>query len=193
MLSYKYLFLAILFFVLAFPIASINTIIGTAFIHLSFVFAVLAFYSLKDIKQLLSFKQPMDLLKGYIFTIVIAAIIIVFINYTFYFLGFNDSKKVFNKIDSLPLPILLIALFIVPFTEEFFFRVLLLDKTNAFISSLLFAFAHASYSSYMELIDTFILGYIFCLSRKRFGLAVPIAVHLTINLISIAVVKLIGV
>ncbi len=104
--------------------------------------------------------------------------------------GVYDQGNVQQKIQSVPIYLVLLAVTLSPLGEEIFFRGFLVRRVGVVLSSILFAGAHYMYGSVYELGGAFIAGIIFAYAFKRTGsLAGPITAHLILNLISISVMR----
>lgn len=103
----------------------------------------------------------------------------------------NDSGNVQELIRGLPPFVPLLAVLIAPFTEELFFRGLLVPKVGVIPAAVIFGAFHFTYGSNVEIIGAMIVGIIFGYLYKGSGsLVPPIAVHFCYNLISIFVMFL---
>ena len=105
--------------------------------------------------------------------------------------GLWDQAKVRERITGMPWYVLLLAVTIVPISEELFFRGLLLNKIGILPSSILFAAAHFAYGSTAEIIITFLIGLWFAYICKRSKSVLPtMVIHLIYNLLSISIMLL---
>jgi len=151
---------------------------------------------------------PGDIKRNVIFTVIgLASLFFVLIAMTiaFTFFGLNDQQNVVDIANSLPLPILLLAILFAPFSEEFFFRAMLTSQIerihdhfkipNAAVSaiifsSVIFGLFHFAYNSVVEIVGAFLIGLILALIYKRSGSIIPaIAVHMIYNFASIIVMR----
>jgi membrane protease YdiL (CAAX protease family) len=102
-------------------------------------------------------------------------------------IGFGDAQKIVSKVDSLPTYILLVAIFVAPFSEEFFFRAVLTERFGVVLSSLAFMLSHIAYGSITELVGAFVLGLIFAVVYKRSKSTTPcIIMHFLYNFAALA-------
>ena len=101
-------------------------------------------------------------------------------------LGVTDSWKVAQLVRSQGLPVLLLAVTLVPIAEELFFRGYLQKKTGVILASIVFAALHYGYGSIAEIAGAFvaslILGYGL---RKANDLHACILAHACYNALSI--------
>ncbi len=105
-------------------------------------------------------------------------------------LGFNDQSKVAQKVLSLPWYILFVAIVIAPIAEELLFRAGLVPRIGILPATVLFALAHFSYGSVIEIAGTFLIGLLLALIYTRSKSITPgIMIHITYNLISIMVLR----
>ncbi|MBI5159087.1 CPBP family intramembrane metalloprotease [Candidatus Micrarchaeota archaeon] len=131
-----------------------------------------------------------NMLKGACWTLAMF-FVVAMIGITTLALGFNDQAKVLEKVTSLPLYILVFAIVIAPISEEVFFRGFLSPRIGVIASSILFALAHFSYGSKVEIIGAFAVGIMLALQLKQHKtLVVPITAHVLFNLISITLMTL---
>jgi hypothetical protein len=163
----------------------------------------------KDLKGFLEkVGVPGDIKRNIIFTVIgLASLFIVLIAMTvaFTFFGINDQQKVVDIANDLPLPILALAIFFAPFSEEFFFRAMLISRIErihghfqiphaafsaVLFSSLIFGMFHFAYDSVVEIVGAFLIGLVLALIYKRSGSIIPaIAVHMIYNFGSIIVMR----
>jgi hypothetical protein len=132
--------------------------------------------------------------------------------------GINDQQKVGSLVGKLPFYILAVAVVVAPFSEELFFRGLLLKKLEKFtrialskatrnmraidvasgmsgmlLSSMIFALAHAGYGSVVELVGAFSIGIALAVLYRHSKTIVPcIIVHFLFNLGSLIAMKYYG-
>ena len=110
-----------------------------------------------------------------------------------YALGFNDNAKVAQKIGTLPSYIILLAIFGAPIAEELLFRAYLVPRTGIILSSIIFGAVHLAYGSVVEVVGVALVGMILAwIFRRSKSVAPCIAIHITYNLISISVMRLIS-
>jgi len=130
------------------------------------------------------------------------AAVAVAITGIFLLAGSLDTKNVYDKVILLPLPAMVLAFTLAPLGEEMFFRGFLFRRigewlgarlkgrpawvAGALLSSLLFAFLHASYGSLAELAVALCVGLVLCIGVKRAGSLVPaVLAHAGFNFVSI--------
>ncbi len=108
-------------------------------------------------------------------------------------LHFNDSFKVAEKVADLPLYVVLLAVVFAPFSEELLFRAALVPRFGIIIPAILFGILHLAYGSVMEVVGVIGIGIILGYVYKRSGSITPcIVVHLSYNLISVAVMRMVA-
>ncbi len=133
-----------------------------------------------------------NVLKGIGWTLLMF-LVVMLIGISALLLGLNDQRKVAEKISSLPVYLLAFAVAVAPISEEIFFRGFLCKRAGVIASSALFALAHFSYGSLVELAATFFIGIVLAIQFKRSrSLLVPITAHFLFNLISISMMKISG-
>lgn len=97
--------------------------------------------------------------------------------------SYADAQKIAQKVDALPVYILLMAILVAPISEELFFRAVLTERFGIIISSLAFMVSHISYGSITELIGAFVLGILFAVVYKKTKSVTPcIIMHFLYNL-----------
>ncbi|MGC9057467.1 MAG: CPBP family intramembrane glutamic endopeptidase [Candidatus Micrarchaeia archaeon] len=123
------------------------------------------------------------------FAFLIPAVILVFLlSYASSYFGVDDSATVAEKITSLPSYILFYALTLGPIAEEVFFRSFLPRYIHPILANLVFALAHVTYGSYIEILGAFVLGiYLYITFKLSKDLKVAIFLHTIINAVSIYV------
>jgi len=108
-------------------------------------------------------------------------------------LHFNDQQKVSDKIESLPLAILVFAVVGAPITEELFFRGFLTNRAGVVLSALFFGLMHFAYGSTVEVLGTFMIGLVLAASFKLTRSITPcIIAHMAYNAISITFMRLLS-
>jgi membrane protease YdiL (CAAX protease family) len=101
-------------------------------------------------------------------------------------LGLADDALVQQKVANLPVFVALWAMTFSPIGEEILFRGLLFKKFGYLASSALFAAAHVTYGSVMELAGAFAIGMLFCYMTARQRSIMPaIIAHMVFNCASI--------
>lgn len=124
-----------------------------------------------------------------VFYAIIITLIVELVILSFRLVGIDDSTKVVEIITKLPSYMLVFPLIVAPIYEEIMFRGFLNKKLGNIISSVLFAFAHISYQSTVQLIGAFIIGLILCEIFKRSdNIVEPMITHAFYNLISLYLV-----
>ena len=179
-----YLVISLLLFSLIYPLEYCSTI----YLHLCLL--SLSLFLLPKIKiNLEKIKQ------GLVYGIGAYVLLLVFsisINLVLTFLGWNDAGAVMEILDSLPLYILLFAIFFAPISEEFLFRRLLTPKIGIILSSIVFSLFHFSYGSIAELFGTFGLGLVLAwIYMRKKNILIPIIAHLLFNLTSILLARVV--
>jgi membrane protease YdiL (CAAX protease family) len=109
-------------------------------------------------------------------------------NVLIYFTGLGDQIKVQQVVSALPLYIILLTFTIGPFSEELFFRALLVPKIGVPLSTILFMLTHIAYGSISELAGAFFLGFV--LANAYYYLKDPLPViiaHGLFNLLAVIV------
>jgi membrane protease YdiL (CAAX protease family) len=107
--------------------------------------------------------------------------------------GFNDQQKVSERVLDLPLVILAFAVLVAPVTEELFFRAFLSPRVGIVVSSILFALAHFTYGSIVEVVGVLFVGMLLAsIYRMSRSITPCIVVHMAYNLLSIAVTLYLG-
>ena len=99
-------------------------------------------------------------------------------------IGVNDSQKVYEKLASIPMDLLVVAMILGSIGEEIFFRGFLVEEmNNPVIPAILFSIAHLIYGSLAEFIVVipigFILSYFYFYERRLYP---TILAHLCFNL-----------
>jgi membrane protease YdiL (CAAX protease family) len=109
------------------------------------------------------------------------------------FLGFNDQAKVTQKVAGLPLWVLAMAVVIAPVSEELLFRALLVPRIGVLFSSILFGMLHLAYGSVVEVAGVAMVGIVLALVLRFSKSITPcILIHMAYNLLSLAVMRLMG-
>lgn len=99
---------------------------------------------------------------------------------------FNDQQKISGKLEGLPIYVLMLAIFLAPFSEELLFRASLVPRVGVLPAALLFGLMHLAYGSVVEIIGTFLVGLLLGLLYQRSKSITPcILVHLTYNALSL--------
>ncbi len=115
---------------------------------------------------------------------------LVLLTVAFNYLGLDDQAQVTKVANNLPLEVLLLAVFLAPFSEELLFRGLLSSRFGIVLSSVAFAIVHVAYGSIVEIAGAFVIGLMLALVFKKSGSIVPcIAIHMAYNAMSIIVLK----
>lgn len=100
--------------------------------------------------------------------------------------GIQFPTNVNILLSGMPIYFLAFASIIAPFNEEVFFRGFLVNRIGILLSSIIFAFLHAGYSSISELIAAFIFGliasYIF---RRTKSLYPSLLAHILVNVLAV--------
>lgn len=107
-------------------------------------------------------------------------------NILVYFTGLGDQVKVQQVVEGLPLYIILLTFTLGPFSEELFFRALLVPRVGVPLSTILFMATHFAYGSISELAGAFFLGFV--LANAYFFLKDPIPVIIAHGLFNLAAV-----
>lgn len=118
----------------------------------------------------------------------VAALVLatVALNILFHLTGIQDGSRVAERVEDLPFYILAFGILLAPFSEELFFRGLLVEKAGPFLASLVFALFHFAYGSVAEILGTFVIGLVLAFLYQRSGSLLPvIGVHMLFNLVSI--------
>jgi len=170
-------------------------LIGSAAIHAGLISAALFFIWQKNLKTTLK-KMGFtgDARSNLKYTaICLAAMfaILLVLGVAAYFLGVDDQQKVTDKISALPLYMLVFAVLIAPFTEELFFRALLVPRLGIVLSAVLFSVSHVAYGSVVEIAGVFVVGLILGSVFRMSKSIIPcILAHIAYNLLSIMVMRL---
>ncbi len=177
-------FIFSLFYFLISQLAAIQTL----FLHISLL--SLAIYFLWDERaQLIQGCGSMKKRVAYgflIFFILLAAAFAA--NIIIYFTGFADQLKVQQVVSGLPIYIVLLTFTLGPFSEELFFRALLVPRVGVPLSTILFMATHFAYGSISELAGAFFLGFV--LANAYYYLKDPlpcIIAHGLFNLLAIII------
>ncbi len=153
------------------------------FLHLFFLTASFYFYKPEEIY--LNKKINLKLLVLFVFSIFVFLIGYKAILNLF---DLNDLHNVKKIAINFPIYYRLFAVFIVPFSEEIFFRGLLLKKLGVVKSSLVFGMFHFFYNSNAEILSAFILGFIFSLIvSKTKNLYYSVFLHFLINFMALMI------
>lgn len=119
-------------------------------------------------------------------SLVPVALILFIISYIAVQLNIDDSSLVSSKVINLPWYVIIYAVSLAPLAEEMFFRSFLVRYMNPVLANILFAFAHFSYGSYMEIIGAFVMGMLlYIVYSKSNDLKTAIFLHAMINIGSI--------
>lgn len=106
------------------------------------------------------------------------------------FTGFNDQERIAEKVDVLPLYILVLAIIFAPITEELFFRAFLVQRTGIIPSSFIFAILHIAYGSVLEVAGVFLVGVILAMVYRHSKSITPcMLIHFIYNLLSILMMR----
>ncbi len=98
--------------------------------------------------------------------------------------GLPTNERADEIARSVNIPLAFAIATVAALTEELFFRGFLQARIGNFAQAVLFSVAHLSYLSVIQLLVTFVLGYVFGLAYRRTGsLWTPIGAHFTFNLI----------
>jgi membrane protease YdiL (CAAX protease family) len=136
---------------------------------------------------------PGDLKKNVLFFIggmaaILASLVVLTVALSL--LGLNDQAQIAKVTGNLPLAVLLLAVFLAPFSEELLFRGLLCSRFGIVLSSIAFAIVHVAYGSVLELAGAFVIGLVLALVFKKSGSILPcIAIHMAYNTMSVVVMK----
>lgn len=108
-------------------------------------------------------------------------------------LNFNDQAKVSEKINALPLAVLLFAVIGAPLTEELFFRAFLVPRAGVVLSAIIFGLMHFAYGSVVEVLGAVAIGLVLGASFRFTKSATPcMLAHMIYNAISITVITLLS-
>ncbi len=134
--------------------------------------------------------KPMTTIKYAVAGLAALFAILLILGITTTLLGFNDQSKVHEKVDSLPLLLLVFAVVVAPITEELFFRGLIATRFGIVPSAVLFSLAHFTYGSVSEIAGTLAIGLLLgWIVRRTNSIAPGMLIHLTYNLISVIVIR----
>ncbi|NYZ74332.1 CPBP family intramembrane metalloprotease [Candidatus Micrarchaeota archaeon] len=177
------------------PVLDNYIYLGSGSIHLLLLSAALFFLWKKDLRgTLASMGVNLDIRSHALFTAIgLTALftVLFWLQLAALAVGFNDQQKVTEKVSDLPLLVLALAVIVAPFTEELFFRAMLLPRAGILLSSLLFGLLHFSYGSVVEMVGVFVIAMLLASIYRISRSVVPcIAIHLIYNFLSIAVMKL---
>ncbi len=163
-------------------------------LHIGLFSAALYFLWNKDLKTTLhELGVPGDLKTNLVFSLsgflaIIASLFII--AHTMNFFGINDQSKIIDIVDKLPLYLLIMAILFAPFSEELFFRGLLVRRFGILPAAVLFSILHISYGSVGEIIGAFTIGLILGLIYKQSkSIVPPIVIHMIYNLLAIAIMR----
>jgi membrane protease YdiL (CAAX protease family) len=178
-------------------IAPLYVYVGSGAIHLGLFSIAMFFLWKKDLKTTLSsIGVPGDLKRNAVFAMIgLCAIFsaLFILGLVSIAVGFNDQQKVSERVMDLPLAILALAVLIAPVTEELFFRSFLSPRVGIILSSILFAIAHFSYGSVVEVVGVLFVGLLLgSIYRMSNSLLPCIAVHMAYNFLSIALMLIMG-
>ena len=127
--------------------------------------------TIKKFRNFFGFKKfKLNVLIQSIILFIIILFVMLVLNYIWYLINPNSFYLVLEKITLLVRQqgyYIFFLIFIIAFSEELFFRVLLVDRFGIFISSLVFALMHLNYGSYVEIVFTFIIGIFFAIWWKK--------------------------
>ncbi len=179
-------------------LAENSLVIGSGAIHLGLISIALLFLYEKDLPSMLkAIGFPGNLKTTAIYTVagLLSMFILLFlVSIISVIFGFNDQYKITDKIGGLPWYILALAVVIAPFTEELFFRAMLIPKIGRFgipVSAGLFALSHITYGSVVEVAGVLAVGLVLGTVFVKSKCVTPcIAIHLIYNLISISAMLL---
>ncbi|MBD3389829.1 CPBP family intramembrane metalloprotease [Candidatus Micrarchaeota archaeon] len=165
------------------------THISTLFLHMSFLsFAIFFLWPRRKalIRGCGSIPKRVAFGVGIFFLMLLASFLV---NLALHFAGVGDQAKIIDVVSGLPIYLVVIAFTLGPFSEELFFRALLVPKVGVPVSSLLFALTHAAYGSVSELVGAFFLGFV--LANAYYYLRDPlpcIIAHAIFNLLSVMLI-----
>ncbi|MBD3209822.1 CPBP family intramembrane metalloprotease [Candidatus Micrarchaeota archaeon] len=169
---------------------------GAGTIHVGLFSAAMIFLWKKDLKTTLDgLSFPGDVLRNLVmsvngFVLVICTLLVLGIVAAL--VGFADQSAVYEKVAELPVYILAFAVVFAPVSEELFFRAFLVDRVGVVLSSLLFGLMHFAYGSAVEIIGAALIGVVLAFIYKASKSITPcLVIHLTYNLMSIAVMRLV--
>jgi membrane protease YdiL (CAAX protease family) len=165
-----------------------------AAMHIGLLSAAMALVYGKDLRSFMAkMGIPGDLRTNAIYTIGgLAAVFCALglLTLAFSLIGWNDQQKIVNVANSLPLPVLALAVLLAPFSEEMFFRGFLTARIGIVPSALIFGLFHFGYGSVVEIAGAMMIGLVFGLVFRKSGSIVPsIAVHMLYNMAAIFVLK----
>jgi hypothetical protein len=163
-------------------------------LHLGLLsFALFFIYDKDSADFLRKLGIPGDLKKNLLFfiggmAVILATLIVVALALDYAHL--NDQANITAVADDLPFSVLLLAVFLAPFSEELFFRGLLSSRFGVVLSAIAFAVVHVAYGSVTEIVGVFFIGLILALVFRKSGSILPcIAIHMVYNAMSIVVLK----
>jgi membrane protease YdiL (CAAX protease family) len=117
---------------------------------------------------------------------VAAILIVAVLAFALGMIGITDDSLVRTHVLDLPVFVALWAMTFSPIGEEIFFRGLLFRKFGLLASSALFAAAHVTYGSVMELVGAFAIAALFCyMTARRKSIIPAIIAHMVFNCFSI--------
>ncbi len=171
--------------------------IGSAAIHLGLFSIAMFFLWKQDLKSTLaSIGVPGRLRENAVFAAIgLCAILtaLFILGLLSMAIGFSDQQKVSDRVLELPLAILALAVLVAPVTEELFFRAFLSPRIGIVLSAILFSIAHFSYGSVTEVVGVLFVGLLLGAVYRMSKSVLPcIAVHMSYNLLSIALTLLLG-
>ena len=172
-------------------LSSNSLVVGSGAIHIGLISIALFFLWEKDLKTMLKkLGFPGNLFDTLLYSVggfMALFALLMMIGIVSMAFGFNDQSKISDKVGDLPWYILALAVLFAPFSEELFFRGLLVPRFGIIGPAILFGLSHLSYGSIVEVLGVFAIGLVFGIIYERSKSITPcIIVHLLYNLVSIS-------
>lgn len=177
------------------PSDEVASYLGSGAIHLFLLCGAMAFLWKNDLRTTLqSLGLPGSIRYHILFTamgFMMLFTVMFWFNLLAIVVGLNDQYKVAEKVEDLPLAILVLAVVGAPITEELFFRATLVPRLGILGSAMIFGFLHLTYGSLAEVLGVFVIALVLgALYRLSGSIAPCIAVHMGYNFLSILLMKL---
>ena len=151
--------------------------INALVLHLGLLFLGISFICKENFKNTLKKLIGKLSLKKIILIVIVGLVAIVLytivLSLIFNALGINDHGEIIEKIKQFTPLIVFMAIILGPIGEEIFFRAFLVNRFGILISSIVFALAHFSYGSTIEIIGAFGIGLILAYIYKKSNSLIP--------------------
>lgn len=168
--------------------------LGAASIHVGLFSVAMAYLWKEDLSSTLDAMEfPGDIPRNIILSIAgfaMVFIVLFFLGMAAYMAGFADQQAVYDKVNDLPLFILVFAIVAAPVSEELFFRAMLVPRAGVILSSVLFGLMHVAYGSIVEIAGAALIGLVLAIIYKASRSITPcLIIHILYNLISIIAMR----